>query len=238
MQQALPIYTLRESSRVKNVRLNVTPADGLVVVVPPGFNLNRLPSILEEKAAWIEQAMLWADGQRRMSPRLRPERLPEVIFLQSISETWDVVYRPTPAKRASAAERGGEVLTVSGAVHEKAACRQALKRWLSRKARQRLVPALADLGIKTGMEFERAVIGNQRTRWASCSPRGTISVNQKMLFLPERLVRYVLLHELCHTVHLDHSRRFWSLVGKMEPAYNNHELELKTAGKYVPAWAE
>lgn len=238
LQQALPLYILRESPRAKNVRLNVTPAEGLVVVIPRKFNLKRLPGILEEKREWIENALRWADEQRTAEPNLRRVKVPSVIFLQSVGETWDVIYQPTDSLRTSTKERRGDVLAVSGRNLHSAASVVALKRWLGRKSRRSLIPVLRQLSDQSGLAFNNTMVGNQRTRWASCSPAGTISLNQKMLFLPERLVRYIFVHELCHTVHLNHSRRFWSLVSKYQPDYRQLDGELRAAGRFVPPWAE
>ncbi|MHB0867533.1 MAG: M48 family metallopeptidase [Thermoleophilia bacterium] len=238
MQRSLPIYILRESPRARRVQLKVTPADGLIVTVPRNYNLKRLPEVLEEKEAWIEGALRWADEQRALSPARHRLKLPDVVFLQSIGETWDVSYNHTAARNTSTSERPDDLLWVCGAIHDQASCRAALKRWLSRKARLRLGQMLAGIGGETGLAYERTMVGNQRSRWASCSPGHTISINQKLLFLPERLVRYVLIHELCHTQHLNHSRRFWLLVDNFEPGYKTLDRELKGAGRFVPAWAE
>jgi predicted metal-dependent hydrolase len=57
------------------------------------------------------------------------------------------------------------------------------------------------------------------------------------LFLPPRLVRYIMVHELCHTVHLNHSRRYWGLVSRFEPDYAACEAELRRAARHIPLWA-
>jgi hypothetical protein len=56
------------------------------------------------------------------------------------------------------------------------------------------------------------------------------------LFLPAELVRYILIHELCHTVHLNHSREFWSLVARFEPRWKSLDAQMNGACKYVPLW--
>lgn len=232
----LPLYTLRESPRARRVRLTVTSAEGLVVIVPRHFNLQRLPGILEEKSAWIEEALGWAEAQREMARRQRRIRPPHVIFLQSIGQSWDVEYRPSASARATVTEPQAELLRVSGAVHDPEAALTAIRSWLSRAARRGLLPVLQQVSRETGLPFGKIKIGSQKTLWASCSPAHTISLNRNILFLPPRLVRYLLVHELCHTVHLNHSRRFWDQVESWEPDYRRLDRELKGAGRFVPAW--
>jgi predicted metal-dependent hydrolase len=88
------------------------------------------------------------------------------------------------------------------------------------------------------LAFERALIKGQCTCWSSCSRKKTISVNYKLLFLPPGLVRYVLVHELCHTAQLDHSPKFWKLVHAHEPRCRTLDRELNAAWRYVPAWVD
>lgn len=80
-------------------------------------------------------------------------------------------------------------------------------------------------------------IKNQKTRWGSCSKKGTISFNYKILFLPERLRDYIIVHELCHIIEFNHSPKFWGLVAKTIPDYNAVKIELRrfcAAGRIIP----
>ena len=86
--------------------------------------------------------------------------------------------------------------------------------------------------------MSRVQVRGQQTRWGSCSLQKTISINRKLLFLPPPLVEQVFIHELCHTVRLDHSRRFWALVRKRAPRCQDLEEELRTAWRYLPAWMD
>jgi len=63
----------------------------------------------------------------------------------------------------------------------------------------------------------RVSVKNQKTRWGSCSKKGNLNFNYKILFLPERLCDYIIVHELCHLAEFNHSKRFWGLVTKMVP---------------------
>ncbi len=99
-----------------------------------------------------------------------------------------------------------------------------------------LVPWTERIGLETGLTFKAIQVRGQKTRWGSCSSKGTISLNYKLLFLPSHLVRYIILHELCHTVHLNHSRDFWSFLSSFEPDCRMLSNEMKEAGQLVPRW--
>ena len=76
----------------------------------------------------------------------------------------------------------------------------------------------------------------QRSRWGSCSARGTISLNLALLFQPEDVVRYLLCHELAHTRHMNHSSRFWRLVAECEPRWRELDAALLQGWRNVPQW--
>jgi predicted metal-dependent hydrolase len=96
---------------------------------------------------------------------------------------------------------------------------------------------VANLARKHGLELGALFVKSQRTRWASCSASKNVALNTKLLFLSPELVRYVLIHELCHTVHMNHSHDFWRLVACHEPGYRLLDQALREAWKIVPPWA-
>ena len=100
----------------------------------------------------------------------------------------------------------------------------------------RRAPALLALAAERRVEVARVVARCQRTRWGSCSTRGTISLNASLLFLREPVVRYLFAHELAHLQHMNHSRRFWRLVESLEPDYRRLDRELLGGWRSVPAW--
>jgi predicted metal-dependent hydrolase len=82
------------------------------------------------------------------------------------------------------------------------------------KAKSTLTARLQALAKKHGLSYNKVFIRNQRTRWGSCSTKGNISLNMKLVVLPQELIDYVLLHELVHTKIHNHSRRFWGGLDK------------------------
>jgi hypothetical protein len=229
-------YRLRENARAKRVILKVQPHEGLEVVIPRGFDRRLIPEILEEKRTWIEQAWQILEAQG-LSPSEPPE-LPERIPLPAIGKTVTVstVRQNGPAVELIPSFHKATV-TLRGAVTDRAACLTLLQEWLKRLGRHCLPPLLQRLSRETGLSYQRVQIRGQKSRWGSCSAGGTISLSWKLLFLEPPLVRTVVVHELCHTVHLNHSQDFWDLLSRLEPEALEKDAALREAVHAVPAWA-
>jgi hypothetical protein len=231
-----PPYQLRTSARARRVRLEISPGQGLVLVVPARFPLARIPAILERHRAWIEST--FARQSRRPPPPPPPSwRLPDAIELPALGSSWNVAARATAARGVTVRASREQRLTLAGRTTEERACRAALGRWLVRQAQAHLLPRLEALSRQTGLRYAQVSIRRQRTRWGSCARGGRIALNARLLFLPPELVEYVCLHELCHTVHLDHSPAFWALVHAHCPATPLRRAALRAAGPLVPPWA-
>lgn len=83
----------------------------------------------------------------------------------------------------------------------------------------------------TGGCYTRITIRDQKTRWGSCSSTGTLSFNYRLMFAPPRVLDYVVVHELCHLTHMNHSRDFWNLVASVMPDYKQYRTWLKEHGQ-------
>jgi predicted metal-dependent hydrolase len=114
--------------------------------------------------------------------------------------------------------------------------RKLLRAWLKRSAAERLTPRLLQLAGTLAFPVTRVSIRCQRTRWGSCSTRGTVSLNCSLLFQRAEVVRYLCVHELAHTKHMNHSRKFWHLVEQLEPDYRSLDRELLAGWRTVPEW--
>lgn len=232
LSKALFEYRLRESARARHVRLRVTPREGLEIVVPKGYNPARIPRILEQKQAWIRAALEHA----RSTPAPVWE-LPREISFPAIGRQWRLDAQASDAPGVWVRETGPGQLSIKGRIADESAGRAALTRWLARQAGAHLPPRLAELSGQLGLAFHRVYIKQQRSRWGSCSHRRAISLNAKLLFLDPALVRYVMVHELCHLAQMNHSKRFWSLVQRHHAEFRAHDRALREAWKSLPRWA-
>lgn len=229
-------YTLRVSPRAKHVRITVTRDAEVVVTIPRRFAARHVPAIVEARREWVLRAL---DRARSRAEAVRAEHgdgLPTAATLRSTGETLAIAYRASAAGGVTAREGAG-TLTLTGAVHDEAACEAALRRWLTRRAHAVLGPMVSEIAAAGGFTFARVRVGLQRSRWGSCSPRGTVSLNAKLLFLPPELVRYVIVHELCHTRAMDHSARFWAIMAEYDPGFERHRRALRSVDRLVPPWA-
>jgi predicted metal-dependent hydrolase len=229
-------YMIRESPRAKYMSLRVTVEKGLEVVVPRGFDRRLIPHFLSEKRYWVQSALskIAEARQRREVPEAT---LPSEIELVAVGKSWFVESSARRSSKISLVDDGLGRLRIVGPVDNFDACAAVLQRWMHRQAFSFLIPLLRQLSVETGIAFVKTAIRCQKSRWGSCSSSGTISLNQKLLFVDHDLVRYVLIHELCHMREMNHSRHFWKLVRQFYPDYRNARRRLKDAWMKIPAWA-
>jgi predicted metal-dependent hydrolase len=234
MTQKYP-YILRISAKARHVRFRVSAEKGLEVVVPKRFRVSRVPSLVEKNSQWIERAFQKTKAFREVTGPVRAWERPEQITLLALDLTWRVLTHREGTKSAVVREIPDAMLVLRGATEDAAACQAALKAWLTDKAKEHLIAWLKRVSVQTGLGYSSVSIRQQRTRWGSCSSRRLISLNARLLFLPSELVNYVLVHELCHTKHLNHSPKFWRLVESYLPDYRRCDRQLRD-GQWMPGW--
>lgn len=230
-------YHYHRSQRAKHVGLRLSRQAGLQVTVPRGVTLARVDAVVVAKSAWIIKHLtrFAAMPPARPVPSV-PAPLPLTIELPALGETWAVAYAQSELSGVRASILAPGELQLRGAVADEELCRRVLRLWLGQRAEMTLLPQLQELATITGFRYGRGQIRGQRTRWGSCSGRGTISLNWHLLFLTPEQVRYVLLHELCHTVELNHSPRFWRLLQQHQPDSEALRKSMRRAWQELPAW--
>jgi len=232
--RALPEYRIRQSSRARHVNLTIHPVDGLIVVVPQGFDERLVPDLIHTKRAWIE-TRLEQLACKSTADSCRPR--PDYVALPAANENWTIEYRSKQSASVRVSTGDHDTLRITGAIDDEARLCAALRRWLKRRAEHLLPPRLTELAAVHGVDFARISIRHQRSRWGSYSSNGTISLNAKLLFLRPELVDHVLLHELCHTIHPHHGHAFQQLLTCLEPNHRQQRTALHESWRSIPHWA-
>ncbi|MBD3880550.1 M48 family metallopeptidase [Phormidium tenue FACHB-886] len=239
-------YTIRESARAKHVSIKVSHLGEVEVVIPKGFDRRKLPEILAKRQDWIAKTTQRVAAERQAAGLVAEPtaalghslQLPTQLELRSLSEVWKIRYQPAKTWQLTTNPSKPYCLTVAGIIDQPQTCCRILKHWLTRRGEMQLIPWLRQVSREVNLPCEKISVRGQKTIWASCSSQHNISLNYKLLFLPPDLVWYVFVHELCHTVHLNHSDRFWALVETKDSDYRFHDAELNDAWRYVPDWVE
>lgn len=224
-------WQVRPSGRARRLAVRVLPGGRVEIVVPPGTRPRTIERFVSRHRRWIERKL---DLYRPLDIAAG-DGLPWSIRFQASGDRYAVQY--LEAKAAPRLEIADGLLRLRGERARPALLRHVLQRFTMRAAQATLAPWLASLSGETGLRYARLQIRRQRTRWGSCSRSGTISLNACLLFQPPAVVNYLLIHELAHTRHLNHSRRFWRLVESLEPRWRELDRALSAGWREVPAWA-
>jgi predicted metal-dependent hydrolase len=212
-------YTVRRSARASRVRVNVSAhandgAAGVEVVLPARAPERAAAAAVRELRPWIERRL--AEAQRvRVHLAARGRTLPY------LGEQLELVPQ---TGRTRVHRRDGRLLVPAGDA------RPALERFYRRAARAEISARLDRATELAGTRYSDLQIRAQRTRWASCSPDGRMSFNWRLLLAPERVLEYVVWHEVCHLEVADHSRAFWTLLERRWPRYREDRRWLRLNG--------
>lgn len=231
-------WSVRTSRRARRLSVRVYPGGRVEIVAPHGASPIVVQRFIGEHRQWIHERVQAFAGMVTVDTRL-----PDMLDLPAIGRSYFVEYCDRPSNRSSSQPGAVRVqlqpdncLVVTGPLADRRAVALALRRWLSELAMLHLGRQLQDVASDVALPFSRLQIRRQRTRWGSCSISRTISLNVCLLFLDPAVVRYLMIHELCHTREMNHSVRFWSLVAQHEPNYRALDRALLGGWRQVPWW--
>lgn len=228
----MPGFSVRKSARAKRLMIKVYPRGRVEVVVPRRTRAAEVQEFVRENATWIR------DARNAFAMEHSPESfaLPKRIDLPGAGLTVSVRYVARPGSKSVHFRYSGSELVLTGRTDNDKLCLDAIRRALSSIAKAWFEPQLLALSRAMHAPYRKMQVRAQRTCWGSRSSSGTISLNFCLLFLEPALVRYLMIHELSHGRHMNHSKRFWNLVGKFEPDYRRLDRALTDSWREVPGW--
>ncbi|HYW76390.1 MAG TPA: SprT family zinc-dependent metalloprotease [Gammaproteobacteria bacterium] len=221
-------YRIRHSRRARHGRIQVGP-DGVEVVVPTGVSEDRVKQLVYSRRRWIRARHAEFEQRWEHARRFCHRPLQSGAKLLYAGEPVTLHVEPDAAhrRRTDRVRLKEQSLYVrvdsdgSDSLDKRVA--QAVESWMRSRLRQRVEPMVHDYAQSIRVAPAGLRIKTQRRRWGSCGSTGLINLNWRLAMAPDDVVAYVVVHELCHLVHRNHSRAFWCLVADHCPAYRSYK---------------
>jgi len=222
----LILYTLRRSQRARLIWLNIRRETGLVVTVPPQYDINQISDYLLLNSAWIIRNLnKYCPGKETQleKPGLSP------YTIRYLGKSLKVMQQKTFLENPSIILKNDRLI-INVCRLEKQQSAAQLESWLKSQAVNLICKKTLILSRKMGIVFNQIKIKDQKSRWGSCSCRKNLNFNWRLIMAPEPVLEYVIIHELCHIIEMSHSSLFWSLVSKYCPNWKEYRDWLDAHG--------
>lgn len=223
---------IRRGKHQKHIRIRISGTGRITVSAPASTPLREIRKGVAAREGWISAHL----GKIRSD--IRETDPLDSLFLRG--ERVPVEYRVLPdRKRNSIAfdpERGRVLFTgPEGTERERLS---GLRRWLEREAARELKALAEETARELSIPVRKVFIRNQRGRWGSSSAGGNISINWRVYMLPPKVQRYLVIHELCHQLHLNHSKQYWKTVERHCPEYRALDRALRDNRRLMALFRE
>lgn len=222
---------VRSTARKRSTSLQVTELGEVVVKAPAHASLAMIDAFVRQNVDWIKDKLHETRHKASVKKKfVTGELLPYRGELYPMSVT------VSSGRKRVKVDLVGEMFVVlvptdvAGSRMRVKEIRAAMKRWFVQKARSVIEAQVASYALKVGREVASVRIKETSSRWGSCSSRGNVNFNWKLILAPPEILRYVVIHEVCHLVHQHHRNTFWDLVRKYDSEYPQHRLWLKRNG--------
>lgn len=206
-------YTLKRSGRARYMRLQVKNGGELEVILPYGAQITEAEKFILQKSNWIKKHV---SSRKNYSNNY-------YLLGREIRVIHDYDFF---AKRHRF-RFTNDCLTITSPPDTGVETSELYKQWLRKSAKKSLVQRVFKIARQLNIDIGRITIRGQKTRWGSCSTRGNLSFNFNLLRFRKEVIDYVIIHELCHRLEMNHSPAFWNLVEKYCPDYRRLRMELK-----------
>jgi predicted metal-dependent hydrolase len=221
----------RLSAKARNIRIEVRPDGQVWLIIPRHVSRRVAYDFLASRGDWIRLKLAEFDRKRNTAPPPLTLRWDgsDCIPLRGINTALLV----TPARIARPVVRFTDAVNLlcpPAALRDPALLARTLGAALRQLARSDARHMLDEEAGRLGIDYTGPRIAEQKSLWGSCSPDGLISLNWRLVLAPREVFRYVIVHELCHRRHLNHSQRFWALVERQMPEFETWRVWLRRRG--------
>ena len=215
-------YTVKRSPKARYARLEIGADSGLIVVIPAGYSIDRVRLLIRKKRRWILEKLF---KYGHVSPD-NLDRLKGGDTVRYLGKTMKVEARESDgaSEQVSVDEQSLVVSTKPGKIR----LTLTLEKWYRDEAKKKIGNLVDENCSRMGVKHNRVTLKGHRSIWGSCSHKGNLNFNWRLLMAPEPVIEYVVVHELAHLMEMGHSQRFWQIVSQYCPRWREHRDWLKT----------
>lgn len=226
-------YHVRRSQRAKRTRIVVT-ADKIEVVAPFEVPEHRIKAFVARQQNWIKDTVNRIHHKAKATQKFAPARYVDGVNVPYLGQQVPLTIKPTSSKNIRLQLHSDQQFIAYLPEHlqenSSELIKQALEKWMKLQIRQHANLLIAKHSGKHQLIPRCIRIKTQKTRWGSCGPKNDINLNWLLMLAPPIVLEYVVVHELCHIKHKNHSKEFWLLVKDHMPDYLTHRHWLKQHG--------
>jgi predicted metal-dependent hydrolase len=209
-QQKIP-YTLSQRTGSRTIRLHIDPEKGLVVSAPKYAPIAAIENFIIQKKFWITRHL--EESKKIVQRKQISDGTPATI----LGEPKSIIVKEHQLKRPYIAEKEHEIIVY--APQNQTIIKKTLEEYLRKKFKVHLTKRLKEISAIMDTHYGTVTIRAQKSRWGSCSYRNNLNFNWKLIFFSLEIIDYVIMHELTHTVHHNHSEKFYEMLADYCPNY-------------------
>lgn len=224
-------YELVES-RGKRLSAAIDEYGRMMVRYPKRMPASAVNDFVEEHKKWL--VIHYHQAQEQCGAFLHHFVEGEAFYF--LGKPYPLKIRKNGIKERIRVERLPDCFLIEGNALTGEAVKKAMEGWYIRNARIRFESRCAYFAPLIGVTYHTLRIKNQKSRWGSCSGKGNLNFNWKLIMAPEEVLDYLVVHELCHLKYMDHSKEFWSLVASILPDYRKREQWIEENQRKLLIW--
>lgn len=217
-------YSVRHSARAKNLVLKINMVSGLEVVLPKGFKMSGLDSFMKSKADWIIAKLDYYEAVKEK--RRNACESSKALFLGREYDITKIIRHGSSSRVRLIDDRLLAILPDDS----RETLTRAMETWYRSQAADILKERAGLISSRLNLKYNRIFVKNQKTRWGSCSRLRNLNFNWRLIMAPIQVIDYIVVHEIAHLAEMNHSDRFWRLVGHACPDYKARRKWLRENG--------
>lgn len=211
-------YILKKSKNAHLVRISINGKGEVVVTKPWYMPMFVVDQFINKNEEWIKSKLV-------VVKKANPVKAKDTLWY--LGKQFKLEYKIGKFNLSF----DNEVLVITS--YSKASAKRNLEIWLKKDANQKILEALKKHSVHMEVTYKDVRLKDQSSRWGSCSTKKNLNFNWRLIMTPPQVLDYVVIHELAHLKHMNHSRQFWLLVEKYSPEYREHRRWLHKYGRQL-----